>query len=66
MLFWTLKINQPMNLHGTTAAASALSQYVLHMQQVRQGGAAGVKIYTSLYLLICSLFSFYDYKRHSH
>lgn len=37
MLFWTLKINQLMNLHGATAAASALSQHALHMQQVRQG-----------------------------
>ena len=37
MLFWTLQINQLMNLHGATAAASALSQHVLHMQQVRQG-----------------------------
>ena len=43
MLFWTLKINQPMNLYGTTTAASPLSQYVLHMQQVRQEGQLQLK-----------------------
>lgn len=66
MLFWTLKINQLMNLHCTIAVTSSLSLNVLRMQQVRLGAkTAGIKIYKFLYSPVCSLFSLCDHKRYS-